>query len=175
MTSYIIESLLCQQPNTGASLLLATPLVSHHRNSENGGDMMACSPHKVVIKVLPRSREGDDPLCEIGAMCLLDQNREGGEEGIANDTNDSSHVIRLVDAMEDDEFIYLVLPYMAGGDLFDKVEGNNPQGLPEATAANYIRQMAKVRLVSCCCSTSTTTTTTTTTSTTIASAPQMVM
>jgi len=68
----------------------------------------------------------------------------------SDDTDDdSSHVIRLVDAMQDDEFIYLVLPYMAGGDLFERVDSTNIKGLSEATAASYLRQMAKVHYYIC--------------------------
>jgi serine/threonine protein kinase len=80
----------------------------------------------VVIKVTDRRFMGaagehhvllEDPYNEIAAMRLL-----GAVGGHRN-------VLPLLDAMEDDDYIYTVLPYVPGGDLYYRLRAS-PQPFP---------------------------------------------
>jgi len=45
------------------------------------------------------------------------------------------HVIHLIDAWMDSKYVYLVMPYLTGGDLFTLIDSMDDKGLPEAQAA----------------------------------------
>jgi len=67
---------------------------------------------RVVVKVVPhhatRSKMVDNPLEELAALSILS-------------SPGHDNVIRLLDYFQDEEYIYMVLPYLKGGDLFTKV------------------------------------------------------
>jgi len=50
------------------------------------------------------------------------------------------HVVRLVDAMQDESYYYIVTPYLSGGDMFSVVEARGKKGLPPYEAAGYFQQ-----------------------------------
>jgi len=122
-------------------LIIATPLSAVGQQYEGIAPddcLMKVGP-RVVIKAVPKPNNTtyphhtivDDPLAEISALQLLQHHHD----------HESSHVITLLDCLEDDAFIYLVLPYLTGGDLFDRVQSAGDGGLDEAQAADYMRQM----------------------------------
>jgi len=53
------------------------------------------------------------------------------------------NVIHLLDCMQDEDSVYLVLPYLAGGDLFSYLDSKNGMGLPEEEAKRYFKQMVR--------------------------------
>ena len=132
--AYAIEDVLTRHPNTGVTLLLAIPVVVP--NDTSATCWVRCDGAPVVIKAAPKPNKsvtcGDNPLHEIAAMQHLSRQQ------------DHPHIIRLLDCFQDHGFVYAVLPYLSGGDLFAKleqVEGN--KGLTEADAATYMRQMTE--------------------------------
>ena len=129
-SGYIIDSLICKQP-TGVSVLLAHPITTTHGTSSSiihGGQ-------SVVIKASPQQKSRppreiiDQPLIEIAAMQHLQQSQQ-----------QHPNVITLLDCMQDDDFVYMVLPYLKGGDLFSRVEAGP---IPEAESLHFFRQMIK--------------------------------
>lgn len=138
--AYSIDRVLLEQPKKGVTLFLGTILNTSRCDNHTCPDDLALTSSglpPVVIKVLPnpdRSRGGhcvDNPWSEIGAMQYLSQRPH------------HPHVIHLVDSMQDDDFVYLVLPYLDGGDLFSKVEQGGDMGLPEAQVKDYLKQMTE--------------------------------
>jgi len=90
-----------------------------------------------VIKAAPLPNKkiqcGDNPLHELGAL-----------QHLSKQPQENSHVIRLLDAFEDEVFLYMVMPYLSGGDLFSKLEEEGSEsGLPEMEVATYIKQTAE--------------------------------
>ena len=131
---YTFKKLCYHEPNKGVSVFLATPTMSQEKPTPR---LISCGP-LVVIKIVQHpskctTRSADDPYKEIAAMQLLN--------------NDQSHpnVIHLIDAMQDDDFVYMILPYLPGGDLFTKLQATatNGQALSEATAATYLKQVGQ--------------------------------
>jgi len=129
---YVLESILMEQPRKGVSLFLAKPC----RKCDNS-DLLTEAGPVVVIKAVPhsgRSRNVDDPIREVAALQRLGQ--------YAADA--ASMVVQMIDCLIDNDFVYLVLPYMSGGDLYSRVEAyQDLGGLPEHEIAKYIRQMAE--------------------------------
>lgn len=136
---YGFDRQLTEQPNKGVTLFLATPMVPE----AIGSPYLIRSGRTVVIKVVPhpntnrRARPlADNPLAEIAAFqCLMRQDPH------------HPNVIHLLDCMQDDHFVYLVLPYLAGGDLYSRVAACSERGLPEEEARSYFRQIAQGLLV----------------------------
>jgi len=54
----------------------------------------------------------------------------------------SHHVVELLAVFQDDDYIYLVLPYLSGGDMYSKVEASHGKGLAVDTVKKYFRQIA---------------------------------
>ena len=50
------------------------------------------------------------------------------------------HVMHLIDTREDEHFVYIVMPYADGGELFSHVQASGT-GLPEAEARKYLAQI----------------------------------
>ena len=134
--AYAIERVLAEHPKTGVSILLASPVQPLHCHYSG------TSSSTVVIKAVPRpdkTRKAfvDDPYQEIAALQLLQHQHKHHHFGGSY----SNHVIQLLDCMQDEEFLYLVLPYLAGGDLFEWVEASDGKGLPEPEVCRIFQQM----------------------------------
>ena len=136
--AYLFDKVLFEQPKKGVTLFLATPLLPEAAVDPQQSTLLVGSGSSpVVIKVMPHPQRPthkgcvDDALAEIGALQLLQQQPH------------HSNTIHLLDCMQDKDFLYLVLPYLSGGDLFSLVEEAGDQPISESTAASYIRQMAK--------------------------------
>jgi len=146
--AYLFEKVLMEQPKKGVTLFLATPLRPDTTDDQQD-NLLIPSGERVVIKVVPHPSHDhpsaatttsssssspimmvDDPLAEIGALQLLQQQPH------------HPNTIHLLDSFQDQDFLYMVLPYLSGGDLFQLVEEMGERRLPEATVASYITQMA---------------------------------
>jgi len=51
------------------------------------------------------------------------------------------NILPIIDYMQDSDFIYIVMPYLGGGDLFSKVKERQECGLSEDDARRYFRQI----------------------------------
>lgn len=79
-----------------------------------------------------RGRQLEDPVKEIAAMQLLGKRHP--------------NVLWIIEVLQDDEYLYCVMPYCKGGDLFGVVidyteNGDSEQGMPEAVARFWFRQI----------------------------------
>ena len=135
---YTIDSVLMVQPKD-VTLLLCSPVVP---NADDATCFVRSRSSRVVIKAIPRSlvndhatRGDDNPVAEIAALQHLRDHQSQYDK--------PSHVIHLLDCLEDEDFFYVVLPYLANGDLFTRVQATNGEGLPAGQAASYLRQMVE--------------------------------
>ena len=71
----------------------------------------------------------DDSIGELEAFCRL-ASRSSAEH---------PNVVPLIEAMVDDDYLYLIMPYCQGGDLFDVID-SHPFGLEDKTARLYLKQ-----------------------------------
>jgi hypothetical protein len=83
-----------------------------------------------------RGRLLEDPVKEIAAMQLVG--------------NGSPHVLGPIEVLQDGEFLFTVMPYCSGGDLFGVVvkfaeESGGEIGMPEPVARYWFRQILWVR------------------------------
>ena len=129
---YLLESVLTEQPKKGVTLFLASPL----QQADNTSMCLVNAGPAVVVKAVPQAREpgtrcADDPMREIAAMQRLKHHPL------------HANVIHLIDCMQDDDFVYLVLPYLSGGDLYARVEATKDSGLADEEAARYLKQIAE--------------------------------
>eukprot|EP01013_Petalomonas_cantuscygni_P003733 TRINITY_DN1394_c0_g1_i1.p1 TRINITY_DN1394_c0_g1~~TRINITY_DN1394_c0_g1_i1.p1 ORF type:complete len:378 (-),score=50.23 TRINITY_DN1394_c0_g1_i1:1381-2514(-) len=53
------------------------------------------------------------------------------------------NVVRLFDCIEDDNCVFLILEYMAGGELFDRIVKQHPRGYTEARCVLLFRNLLK--------------------------------
>ena len=98
--------------------------------------------HLVAIKMIEwtkvhanRGQLLEDPIKEVAAMQLIG--------------NASPHVLGPVEVLQDSEYLYTVMPYCSGGDLFGVVvnyagESDGEIGMPEPIARFWFRQILKV-------------------------------
>jgi len=137
---YRVDSVLMVQPKDVAILRCSPMMSCGAYDDEDPSCLMRCSSSlPLAVKVVPRSAMtsgGDSPLHEIAALQLLQNHQHDHSDEV-------SHVIHLVDCLEDEEFYYMMLPYLSGGDLFVRVNQTNGAGLPPHEAARYFRQMVK--------------------------------
>jgi serine/threonine protein kinase len=105
--------------------------------SQSDSLLFYCETDEVVaIKIDRRKRirelhnvghaHPENPWKEISAMQLMG--------------NDNAHVIGLIEALVDDEWLYEVMPFYTGGSLY-QLMNHNQQGLDESTARGYFRQI----------------------------------
>ena len=118
------------------------------RNAKNGPYVWEVTRSRVTIKMMVwarihrnRGRMLEDPVKEIAAMRLL-----GGQ----NNDHRRHHVLGCLEVLQDDDFLYAVMPFCSGGDLFGVVvqyakESNDEIGMPEPVARFWFRQILKVR------------------------------
>jgi serine/threonine protein kinase len=87
-----------------------------------------------------RGRHIEDPIKEIAAMQLLG--------------NGNPHVLGSTEVLQDDNYLYSVMRYCRGGDLFGVVvkyseeeagEGGEAGRMPEPMVRYWFRQILKVR------------------------------
>jgi len=143
--AYVFDEVLTENPKTGVTMLVAHPMMPEDPANSATCCLVSCGTSPVVIKAVPRpsvapSRRhvADDPLMEIAAMELLMSHAHTDKGGR------SSRVIQLLDCLQDEDYIYLVLPYMSHGDLFSLLENlDGSGGLPESQACRYVRQIAE--------------------------------
>lgn len=88
-----------------------------------------------------RGRLLEDPIKEVAAMQLLGTRHR--------------NVLGSSEVLEDEHFLYSVMPYCRGGDLFSVVvqyaeENNGDIGMPEPVARFWFRQILCVRFIDCC-------------------------
>jgi len=109
-TSYAFEAMSTVHIKKSVKLYLATPLIYHNSCLTSCGE-------PVLIKAVLRPtitnndtsrRHGpsDDPFAEIAALQVLQENNYHCYQ--------QHHVIRLLDSMQDEQYVYLVLPYLKG-------------------------------------------------------------
>lgn len=129
--SYAFSQLIKEDPEKGVTIFMATPKITQVGSSPH---LVTCGSH-VVVKATRQPYRSvitvDNPISEVAAMQRLQQFPE------------HPNVISLMDCLQDEEFVYLVLPYISGGDLFARVDGAGGVGLEEAEAAYYFKQMAE--------------------------------
>ena len=104
------------------------------------------TPEFVAIKMVEwarihqmRGRLLEDPIKEVAAMQLVGSG--GGHP----------HVLGAHEILQDEDFLYTVMPYCSGGDLFGVVvkyaeESGGEIGMPEPVARYWFRQILMVRL-----------------------------
>jgi len=133
--SYAFTRLLYEEPKRNLTISLATPKIT----TKDGCSprLITCGP-PVVIKAVPKATIhntsfSDNPLEECAAMHLLMKYPP------------HPNVIRIQEVMQDDDFLYLILPYLSGGDLFAAVENTQYKGLPMDKATKYFAQIVEVR------------------------------
>lgn len=111
--SYYIISALAYNPHVGSKVFLAT--------SSLGA--------KVIIKASPRHPANpDNPLHEVAAFQLIP---------------DHPRIVPILDSMQDRNFVFIVQPYLSGGDLMLKVQSAGDKGIGEDNARHYMRQIAQ--------------------------------
>jgi serine/threonine protein kinase len=108
--------------------------------------------HHVAIKMVEwsrvhhmRGRLLEDPVKEVAALQLLG-------------TKSSPYVLSSSEVLQDGDFLYSVMPFCRGGDLFGVVvqyaeESGGDGGMPEPVARYWFRQILWVGLISwhlCC-------------------------
>jgi serine/threonine protein kinase len=117
-------------------IMLATRLVALPPAHDGQPPQRVVAPgggQTVVIKVIElqhlRQHGGlvEDPLAEIAAMAML------SEPGHPN-------VLELLDYMQDEDYLYLVMPYLPGKDLYHKIKARG-KGLSEARAQKITRSV----------------------------------
>mmetsp|Transcript_23851 Transcript_23851/g.34881 ORF Transcript_23851/g.34881 Transcript_23851/m.34881 type:complete len:433 (-) Transcript_23851:396-1694(-) len=93
----------------------------------------------VVVKLVSwskvrnmRGRHLEDPLKEVSAMQLLGDYHP--------------HVLGVLDVLQDDQYLYSIMPYCRSGDLFGKIteeiqRNNSPGGVKESKAKHWFRQI----------------------------------
>jgi serine/threonine protein kinase len=80
-----------------------------------------------------RGRHLVDPIKEISVLQLL-----GKGSG-------DNHVIGCEEVLQDDQYLYTIMPYCAGGDLYGKLEISGIQSYPdEDEARHYFKQLLSV-------------------------------
>lgn len=84
--------------------------------------------------LMQRQGKIDDPGVEISTMQLI--SHHGGHP----------HLLDLVDCVEDSMYIYLVLPFCAGGELFEVIENKGPMDEAEARVTFNQLRLALTRL-----------------------------
>lgn len=115
--SYALDRTLYSRHDTNTTLHLAHPIM----------DDVLLDDEWVVIKAAPKAKQ--DAFTEIAALQLLPRGHP--------------HIAPLLDCMQDEDSIYMVLPYLRGGDLFEKVKMTWGRGLSDAQARHYLRQICE--------------------------------
>ena len=142
--AYVFDGILTENPKTGVAMVLAQPMTYEDPNTPTRCCLVSSGQPQVVIKAVPRpclasKHLADNPISEIAAMQHLQ--RQGSSTTTSSTSN--QHVIELLDCMQDEDFVYLILPYMQHGDLFSLVEKSDGEGLAEEQAKRYIREIAE--------------------------------
>ena len=113
--------------------------------SANAPIVWEITSHHVAIKMLEwvrvhqmRGRLLEDPIKEVAAMQLL------------GEMQSSPHVLSSMEVLQDGEYLYSIMPYCAGGDLFGVVvqhaeESGGEGGMSEPAARYWFRQILLVR------------------------------
>ena len=89
----------------------------------------------LVLEQIRARTHTEDPLKEVAAMQFLC--RDGHH----------SHVVGLLDVLQDDEYLMLFMPFCDSGDLFGLL--NRAQRFPEDVARHWFLQILKVRAAVC--------------------------
>lgn len=140
------------------------------RGGQDWGKVMVCvclrrgtaerrSNMPVFVEPDPNSNEGLVAVKELRKAVFTPFLQNGGPENpykeiaAMQQIADNRHVLGCIEALEDDKYLYIIMPFCDGGDLFDIIhergEGgdylpaNNPRpaALPEAHARDCFRQM----------------------------------
>jgi len=136
ISAYSLEKVLVEQKKKGVTILLATPVVEDSTIPHHSNYLICCGP-QVVIKAVPKNISSssspipmaDSPYTEVAALQHLRHHHP--------------HIIQLLDVMEDDDCVYLVFPYLPGGDLFSIVDEAGSEGLEEEEAKKYFVDMVR--------------------------------
>ena len=83
-----------------------------------------------------RGKHLEDPIKEVAAMQYLG--------------NYSDHVLGVKEALQDDDYLYLVTTYLPGGDLYSRLAGENDNGVSEDQARKWFRQILSVSCLLYC-------------------------
>jgi serine/threonine protein kinase len=134
---------LVLQRHYGPASLDAARAAGVEPGSPNAPIVWEITPHHVAIKMVEwsrvhqmRGRLLEDPVKEVAAMQLLGQMTQ----------KNSPHVLTSIEVLQDGDFLYSVMPYCAGGDLFGVVvqhaEDNGGEGgMTEPVARYWFRQI----------------------------------
>lgn len=118
--------------------------------TRNGPYVWEVTQNRVAIKMLfwarierARGRSLEDPVKEIAAMQLLGI---GDDDEIDFNEHGRNHVLASIEVLSDDDFLYGVMPYCAGGDLFGIVvqhadDNGGECGMSEPVARYWFRQI----------------------------------
>jgi len=121
------------------------------QNDEDGGDCCCCcrcckrTGRQIAIKMDCRSSvrhihhgtqaPSENPWKEVAALQLLN-----GDD--SNNNNKDNHlVVRLLDVLVDETYLYEIMPYYARGSLHDFLRHDYPQGMSEEDARGIFRQL----------------------------------
>ena len=133
--AYSLEKVLFEQKKKGVTIFLATP-ARQDPHAPDSVCLLTCDTPPVVIKAVPQvakknnsnAAHVDNPLSEIAALQQL--------------PGQHPNVIHLIDCMQDEDFVYMVLPYL-DQDLYSRVDAMNGAGLPEDEACKYFHDMVQ--------------------------------
>ena len=107
-------------------------------------------PQVEVLAEVNRLEEGIPEATEVSMVMTIEGRKDGDDprnrmvkDGGDIPTTRRTPWIPLLDCMQDTRYVYLVLPYLAGGDLFDKVQAAGEGGLPQGQARTYLRHVAQ--------------------------------
>jgi len=83
---------------------------------------------KVAIKVLDKEKLKENIDCIMEEVAILN-------------TLDHPNIVKYYETYDDNKYIYLVMEYITGGQLFDKITTQKNQNFSEHDACNYMREL----------------------------------
>ena len=83
---------------------------------------------KVAIKVLDKEKLKDNIECIMEEVAILN-------------TLDHPNIVKYYETYDDNKYIYLVMEYITGGQLFDKITAQKNQNFSEHDACTYMREL----------------------------------
>lgn len=123
---YVIEKVLSESITIYGMIMIAIPSRPEH------GFLVPCA-EPVIIKARKKNRTNHNPLHEVGALQLLAEHRH-------------NNIVHIIDCIQDDTYVYIVLPFYKEGDVLTPFEKHPEQGMDEAIVRNYLEQIVSALL-----------------------------